>query len=574
MPAVAVEPSAVQVLLDGLKAEGVRVVFGVPGGLLHPFFDAVERDGDLDLVVVKHEQGAAFMADGYARTGGGLAVAAATSGPGATNLVTGVAVAHADGVPMLVLTGQANSATLGRGAAQESARPGMDIVGMLSSVTKYSATVSRADRVGFHLTQALRAAWSGRPGPVHLNVPVDLWRHPCPPIDAAPGRYRPVDVRYVSPAELERAAEVLASARTPCILAGSGATSPAARRALMRLAEQLGARVATTPRAKGCFPEDHPLSLGVLGFAGHREAKRVLVDEDPVDALFVVGASLGETTTFNWDPRLARSARWIQLDVDPARIGRGYPVDVAVVGHAEVALAALSQQFSERMALRTWRARPLPARGEARFDGDEAALRASTSVPVTPQRWRRELVDVLPPDAMIFSDIGGHMLLNLHHLEVTAGQSFVLNLGFGSMGHGTAAPIGARLAHPDRPIVAIVGDGCFAMNGMELITAVEYDLPVVWIVENNQMHGITHHGSRMVSGRAMTSIRYRRPLNVAGLARAMGVRTWQVQRPGEIGPALTAALACGAPALIDVFVDREVPPPLGDRARTIAGIER
>ena len=202
----------------------------------------------------------------------------------------------------------------------------------------------------------------------------------------------------------------------------------------------------------------------------------------------------------------------------------------------------------------------------------DAELRDSDQVPVTPQRWRKDLEEVLPPDAIVFSDIGGHMLSNIHYLTMRKQQTFILNLGFGSMGHGTVAPIGAALAAPDRPIVAIVGDACFTMNGMELLAAVECGLPhLVWIVENNNMHGITYYASRALSSGALSSVRYKRPLEIAAIARAMGLAAWVVDRPGQMQAALTDALKSPGPALIEVRVDAAIPPPLGDRVRSISG---
>lgn len=557
-------PRLVDLALQYLKREGVRHVFGVPGGLLHSFFDAVETDPDLSLIVTRHECGAAFMADGSARVSGRLAVAAATSGPGATNLLTGVAVAFADGVPMLVITGQAPSHAFGRGAAQETAREDIDSVGMFAPVTKYSAMVTSPDLFGHHFRRAMRRMRAGRPGPVHLNVPCDLWAlRAADDAWAEPGSYAP-RARVIDRARVAEAVERLRAARCPLLLVGSGANTPEARAAVRRLAEMLRARVATTPRAKGAFSEDHPLSLGVLGFAGHDAARAVMLGGD-ADVLFTIGASLNETTTLNWHRDLVRGRVLIQLDVDPDRIGRNYPVDIPLLGDAEATLAALVDG--------------LVAAG-VDAPRDDVPARAPLDVAATPSgdgrlhpaAWREELNRALPADAVIFSDIGGHMLFNVHHLRVSDRQRFVLNLGFGSMGHGTAAPIGAALAEPRRPVVAIVGDACFTMNGMEALTAREYDVPVVWIVESNQMHGITWHGSRVVNGgRPMESIVNRRAIDVEAIARAMGLATWSVRRPGELGRALVEALASRRPALIEVHVDPTVSPPLGDRAKTVAG---
>jgi len=213
--------------------------------------------------------------------------------------------------------------------------------------------------------------------------------------------------------------------------------------------------------------------------------------------------------------------------------------------------------------------------------GDDAAaprvfsspeLRASEQVPLAPQRWRRDLEEVLPADAVIFSDIGGHMLSNIHYLTIKDGQKFVLNLGFGSMGHGTVAPIGAALAEKGRTVIAIIGDACFTMNGMELVTAAEYGIRVIWIVENNNMHGITWHGSKLVGSRVpLSSVRYKRPLEVAAIARAMGLAAWVVDSPGQMQVALREALLHAGPSLIEVRVDGNIAPPLGDRAKSIAG---
>lgn len=566
------ENTAVSVFLKYLEAEGAAVVFGIPGGLLHPFFEAVALDPRFRLIVTKHEEGAAFMADGYARTSHRLAVCAGTAGPGATNLLTGVSCAFADSVPMLVVTGQAASHAIGKGAAQETGREDMDIVSMFRPVTKYSAMVQSPAALPGHLRRALRAALTGRPGPVHLNIPVDFWDKPVAEDWFAPGTYRP-ETRTFDRAAVQKASKALLNARHPVLLVGSGVEIADAGSNLKSLAELLPARVATSPRAKGVFPENHPLSLGVFGFAGHRLARDTVLGKG-VDVLMTIGASLNETTTLNWHTDLAPSTCLIQLDVDPDKVGRNYPVDIPLVGDARAILTEIvyhSHRFiregnesrsnwSSELSLPSWHERCLAPE-----------LIYSDSVPVTPQRWRADLQEVLPSDAMVFSDIGGHMLFNIHHLCIQEGQRFVLNLGFGSMGHGTASPIGAALADPRRPVISIVGDGCLTMNGMELITAAEYDIPVVWIVEHNNMHGITWHGSRQVGRKIpMDSVRYRKKLDIAGIASAMGLASFIVDGPGQMQRILPEALKVPGPSLIEVRVDPEVPPPLGDRAKSVS----
>ncbi len=571
-------PRMIDIFLRYLKAEGARVVFGVPGGLLHPFFAAIEIDPDIDLVVAKHEEGAAFMADGYARAGRCLSVCAGTGGPGATNLLTGVAVAFSDGVPLLVVTGQAPSYSLGKGAAQETPPEDIDIVSMFRPVTKYSAMVPSPGRLGHHLRRALRLALTPPRGPVHLNVPVDFWEQAAEPEEGFfdPATYRP-RVTSFDRALVQAASHQLVTAERPVILVGSGCASAGAEEQLIALAELVPARVCTTPRAKGVFPENHPLSLGVLGFAGHRTARDTVLG-DQVDVLMTIGASLNETTTYNWHAGLRPSRSLIQIDVAVDRLGRNYPVDIPIVGDAQSVLIELIYHIHR--LIRDGGATPASQwGGAATIDHsdtryNEPALRRSDAVPVTPQRWRAELVEALPDNAIVFSDIGGHMLFNIHELTIRDGQRFILNLGFGSMGHGTAAPIGAALACPDRPVIAIVGDACFTMNGMELLTAVERDVPVLWIVENNQMHGITWHGSKLVGGTPMESVRLKKHVEVAAISRAMGLATWIVDRPGEMATVVREAFGRRVPSLIEVRVDGTISPPLGDRAKSIAGFRR
>lgn len=572
-PVAQTDPRAIDVFLKYLKAEGVKYVFGVVGGLLYPFFAAVEDDGELELLMTKHEEGAAFMADGFARVAHKIAVCAGTSGPGATNLITGVACAFADGVPMLVITGQAASHALGKGAAQETSREDIDIVEMFNPITKYSTMVTSAASLPQHLRRALRLALSGRPGPVHLNIPVDIWEKPVREEWFDPRTYRS-EGRSFDRNAVQRAGEALLLAKRPVILAGSGVGIAGAEQHLRALVDMLPARVATTPRGKGLYPEDDPYALGVFGVAGHEEARKTILADD-VDVLFCIGASLSETATFNWVPELRPSQSMIQLDIDPERIGRNYPVDIALTGDAQAILVELVYHLHRRIRegaypKSEWPTSTVPREGHQRFD--DPAARVNMGPTLTPQRWRVDLEEVLPADAIVFSDIGGHMLFNIHDLTIGKNQKFFINLGFGSMGHGTIAPIGAALAAPDRPVFAIVGDGCFTMNGLDLLTAREYSIPVIWIVENNNMHGITWHASKILGkGRALKSARYKRNVEIAAIARAMGLNGWVVDRAGQIQDVVREALALKSPCVIEVRTDPNVMPPLGARAKSLAG---
>lgn len=564
----------VDLLLKYLELEGIEHLFGIPGGLIHPLFSALERSAKVGVVVAKHEEGAVFMADGYARARNGLGVCVSTAGPGATNMLTGVALANSSGIPLLVLTGQVPSSVFGRGSAQESVRQNVDIVGMFEAVTKYSAMVQHPGHFEHHLQRALRRALSGRPGPVHLNVPVDFWTTEIEAAAPDPSRYRP-STQLFDRQSVARAATLLVEAKRPVILAGSGVVRAGARSELLRVAEQLNARVVTTPTAKGVFPETHPLSLGICGFAGHRSARDVMLGS--ADIVFAVGASLNERSTYNWHPEFAASAKIIQVDIDVDRIGRAVPVNLPVVGDARAVLTELhysiKRETEDRPLAGEWGESPGPALlDESAYSSPE--LRHSDAFPLTPQRWRRELAEALPERTILFSDIGGHMLFNLHDLTVGKDQQFHIDLAFGAMGHGTVAPIGAAMAKTGRPVVTIVGDACFTMNGMEWLVAAEHDVPVVCIVENNGMHGISHHASRRIDGQPLECLTLPRPVEICEIARSMGLDATRVDAPGQIVDAFNQALERGRPTIVEVVVDATIPPPMEDRAELIAGFTR
>jgi acetolactate synthase-1/2/3 large subunit len=564
----------IDVLIKYLKAEGVDTVFGVPGGLLHPFFYSIEKNEDIDLVVAKHETGAVFMCDGWSRVTNKIGVCAGTSGPGSTNLLTGVAVAYSDCVPMLVITGQAPSANMGSGAAQETTPEDINIVEMFKPVTKYSAMISNPNRGAHHIRRALRNALSGRQGPVHLNVPVDLWAREVDENWFDPKTYRP-QTSYFDREAVIKASEALFNASYPVLFVGAGVGSSRAQEHLYSLAKFLPAKVATTPRAKGLFPEDHALSMGVFGFASHKLARETLLG-DQVDVLFGIGASFDETSTMNWDQKLRPKDKLIQNDIKVEIIGRNYPVDIPLIGDAQTILIEILHHIHRfmregRRPRSKWNPDEII---DSNIRYDEIDKRTADVSPLTPQRWRAELSEALPQEAIVFSDIGGHMLFNIHHLQIKEGQQFIINLGFGSMGHGTAAPVGASIGLKKKlPVFAIIGDACFTMQGMELLAAVEYDVPAIWIVEQNQCHGIIWHGSKQVSGHPMDSIRYKKKLSISKIAEAMGLKAFTVDKPNMIAEAIGLAMQHNGPSLIEVIVDPDIAPPLGERAKTVGGFK-
>jgi acetolactate synthase-1/2/3 large subunit len=565
------QTTCVGLLLEYLKREGVHTVFGIPGGPITPLFDALYHDRSVRLVATRHEAGAAFMALGFARVTGRLGVCLLTTGPGTTNALTGVASAKADSLPVLALSAQVATVAFGKGSLQDSTYDRGDVVEMLRPYTKLSAMLANPANIGMLLRQGLRLALTGRRGPVHLNIPTDFMRRAVASDLQRPDQYRPMPRTFDREA-VKEAAERLLAARRPAVLAGHGVNLAGAQPELKELAELLSLPVATTPKGKGAFPEDHPLALRVFGLASSPWSEEYLLGGE-VDVLLVLGSSLHEISTQGWEERLKPTDAFLQQDVDPSVIGRNYPVDVALVGDAKTTLREL-----------VFHLRRLLARGEhppRRDDGYLAALKKRVpavsapermrdpSVPLKPQRVMAELNAALPEDAVVFIDSGNNTLWALHYLDAVGRRVFVHNWGeFGAMGFGVAAAIGGKLGAPDRPVVAVVGDGSFGMNGMEVSTAVTYGVPVVWVVLNDARYNAVHHGQTLqYAGRTMGTEFAR--MDLARVAEGLGALGLRVTRPGELGPALAEALASGRPAVLDVRLDADEVPPIHSRVRSL-----
>ncbi len=570
---------AAEAVLDILESEGVEYIFGVPGGPLTGLFEAMADRRKIRLVLAKHEGGAAFMAASYARVTGNLAVCCGTSGPGATNALTGVASAHADSVPVLMLTGQVSTGVFGKGAIQESSAFGIDLVQLFKPVTKLSTMLPNAERIPDTIRAAIRTAMTGRRGAVHISMPADMMRCPVRHETLRPEQYR-VSGHTVDNEAVERAARLLAAARRPFLLAGHGVALARAEGALLELARAFQVPVATSPKGKGVFPENHPLSLGVLGFGGHELAERYLRSPD-LDLLLVVGSSLNEFVTNAWTLPLGTSGTLVQLDLDANVIGRNFPVDVGIVGHAEPALRELAERANRVTAESFRSAHPEshsriaidPLRQLRRTTPRYMAAEAleSDSTPLKPQRVMHELRAAMPDDALLFVDNGNSILWGTHYFEVRLPNTYFIDLGLASMGSAVAGVVGGALAAPGRHAVALVGDAAFAMNGFEVHTAVEQRLPVVWVVLDNGGNGMVHQGDTLMKGRDLGVSLYRVPIDAAAMARSVGARGVRATRPAEFRAAIAEALSLHEPTVINAVIDpKEVAPTLVKRVETLA----
>jgi acetolactate synthase-1/2/3 large subunit len=539
---------AADLLVEMLGEAGVDVVFGLPGGPISPIHDAL-LDSELRVVTTRHESGAMFAAAGYAHTTGKLGVVAVTSGPGVLNAMTGLASAWCDGLPVLLLVGEVPRRAHGKGVLQDGSAYGLRVIEMAGPVAKLALEVPDANQLPHLLRRAIATALSGRRGPVVLTLPLDVTTARVAP----PRLGGAVAVgTMVSPDVLDDVGAAIARAARPLILAGSGVRGGGAPERLRAVAELLACPVATTPKAKGVFPESHPLALGVLGMGGHPSARAYL--EDGIDAVLAIGTSLGDLSTDGFDPLLQAPAL-IHVDIDARLVGRSYAPTIAVVASAAEFLGSLADRLPGDLAIAR---RQLPG-GVVRH---RLPPSRSTGL-IAPHEALAEIQDILPPDTIYTADSGEHFLFAAHYLRTDHPDAFVVMTGLGSMGQSIGAAIGARLAHPGRTVAAICGDGCFAMNAFEIATAVAERLPIRVFVFNDQRLGMVERGHEAVYGRRPAYPTT--PMDVCTIATGLGAATLRVERAGQLPAAVDLLRGAPGPVVIDVRIDHAVALPKRDR---------
>ena len=558
---------AAELLIKYLEEEGVEYVFGIPGGALQPIFNTLSSSEKITPVLTKHEEGAAFMAAGYAWVSGKLSVCCGTTGPGSTNLITGVASAYADSIPILVLTAQIATTNFGKGALQESTYEAVDTVDIYKSFTKYSAMVFKSSNLAEMVRRALRLALSGRRRPVHLNLPCDVMNEEVELDLRVPDTYRTWSKSF-DRESVKKAATYLLKARNPAMILGSGAITSEATDEAKTIAEMLNIPVATTPKAKGAFPMDHELSLGVFGVAGSPMAERYIL-ADEVDILLTVGTSFNEWATKAWDPRFLPKEALLQIDIDPYEIGKNYPVTVRLVGDAKTILTEVYYEmkrqigkmpdFKPNVSLSEF----LKFKESSKMYIDEEKM-SSDAIPIKPQRLMKDLRDSLSYDAIIFVDAGSTRFWAIHYLPVYYPKTFITGIGFASMGYGVAAAVGGKFAAPDKPVVSIVGDGSFLMNGMEVATAVNYNMPVIWVILNDAQLGMVYHGQKAL-GHHVVACTFQR-VDFVKIAEGLGAQGIRIDKPGQINrDMMDEIIESGKPTVLDVIIDSEESPPIGSR---------
>lgn len=540
---------AARTVLEYLKNSGVQYIFGIPAGSVNAFFDELNDMSELTPIVTKHEGAASYMAAAYAKYTNHLSVCIGCSGPGGTNLVTGAANAMREHLPVLFLTGAVPVNTIGLNASQE-----LDAEPIFRPVTKYSVTVKESKDLLTEIVKASEIALSGVPGPVHIAIPIDVQHETVPNVEIpAPPKGTAIVPELDT---IKRVAEELLARRSGYILVGQGVRNSVEQ--LLELAEILNWPIITTPQAKGYIPEDHPLLLGVFGFAGHEVASQLIADGDG-QVLFIVGSSLGETATNNYNLNLTKNRFSIQLDFDQSVFNRKYEIDLPVLGDIHSSLLLLIEE--------------LRAKGLARTSFEDTENKDIYEEDTGEYNTKNVLLTIqkyLPASTRYAIDIGEFMSYVIHHMKVVDYDTFNINVHFGAMGSGIGSAIGSKLAEPERPVACITGDGCFFMHGMEILTAKEYNLPILFIVMNNARLGMVYHGHALQFKRTHPSFE-QHPINISAMASAMDIPSFQVTELQDLNQDMLHNLMnLKGPAVLEVVLTDNNTPPMGDRVKFLS----
>ncbi len=563
-----------QVVARALKEYGVQYVAGVPGHGIWSLFDAfLEPGSEIPFIQVMHEQSAAHMADGYFRASGRPMAFSTSIGPGATNTIIGLATCYTDSTAAFFVSGGPATHMRGHGVMQEIERQRVNAFPRITEqVTKRAYRAGRVDELPFIMHRAFNTMLSGRPGPVHVEVPMDVQTEAAD-VSIHPLESRlPVGVAHPDPVAVEKAAALLLAARRPVIVAGGGAILSEASGALQALAEKVGAAVSCTWNGKGAIPDDHPLSIGAVGQTGSSCGNEITAGADVV---LSVGCRFTDWSASSYRQGVSFSippGKLIHIDLDHHEIGKNYPTEVGIVADARVTLRSICEAISDQQAAATLQRRERflaeIADGKSRWEAMLAERRDSCEVPFTSQRPLGALRTVLDRSGIIVAGSGNTQGAVKQTFPVYEPRTHLTSGSFSPMGWALPAALGAKLAQPDRPVVAVLGDGDFMMSLQEMATAVMNDIPVVIMVQNNQGYMSIRGGQRKFMGRHIASeFNYHKrngepySADLCEVARAFGVEAWKVEESAQLEPVLKAALASQAPTLVEVPTSRDAAGP-------------
>ena len=529
-----------EILIDALVEQGVDTIFGYPGGAVLNIYDALYKNSDrIRHILTAHEQGAAHAADGYARVTGKVGVCLATSGPGATNLVTGIATAYMDSIPMVAITGNVGTSLIGRDSFQE-----VYIAGITMPITKHNFVVRDVEDLADTVRDAFRIAASGRPGPVLIDIPKDITAAKCEFIPK--GKVEINETYEISDEELQTVADMIAASERPVIYYGGGVETADAGDMLLQLQRKADIPSAHTMMAIGCIPDTEPLSLGMIGMHGTVSAAWAV---ERCDLLVCIGARFSDRVATN-TKRFAPSAKVIHVDIDNAEINKNIGVDYAIVSDAETFLEKVMPYIKEAKH-DAWRAQITEWQTKLDYvpKDDESVIH--------PHQLLRTVAEETPEDTIIATDVGQHQLWSAQYNGRKHVRQFLTSGGLGTMGFGYGAALGAQVAFPDRTVVHITGDGSFHMNLNEICTAVSYNLPVITIIMNNRVLGNVRQWQTMFYGSRYSQTDPHRKTDYVKLADAFGARGFRVSNIAELRDALREAMKRTGPVLIDAQIDKD-----------------
>jgi acetolactate synthase-1/2/3 large subunit len=529
-------------LIKSLECEDVDTIFGYPGGQILPVYDEL-YDSSIRHILVRHEQAAAHAADGFARATGRVGVCLATSGPGATNLVTGIATAYMDSIPVVAITGQVPTALIGNDAFQEA-----DITGITIPITKQNYLIKDANDISRTIKEAFFIASTGRPGPVLVDIPKDVQNNLIDfsyPDKIQLPSYKPTYSGH--PLQIKKACDLIEKAERPVLYIGGGVIAANASDEVRQLAETIMAPVTTTLMGKGAFPEDHPLALGMLGMHGTRYANYAIVDSDLIIA---VGARFDDRVTGKIES-FAPNAKVIHIDVDPAELGKNVRVDVPIVGDAKITLkkivAALKIKLPKTAA---WNQKIETWKKEYPLDYDQ------TCNELKPQCIIQQLNSLIK-DGIFVTEVGQHQMWAAHYIKCKHPRTFITSGGLGTMGYGFPAAIGAKVGCPDKDVWDIAGDGSIQMNIQELATAMENDIPVKVAILNNRFLGMVRQWQELFYNKRYSYTNMKGQPDFVKVAEAYGAEGILVERTADVKDAIMSAEKSDKPVFIDFRTARE-----------------
>ena len=533
-------------LMTAMEKEGVKEVFGLPGGANLPMYDEFSRC-DIRHILVRHEQSASHMADGFGRVSRKPGVCFATSGPGATNILTGIATAQADSAPMIAVTGQVPVAMIGKDAFQES-----DIIGMANPVVKYAFQPRTPGEVPEVVKKGFYIAETGRPGPVLIDVPKDVQQNEAPmnfPEEFKIQGYHPwTDPDIVA---CEKAIEMLLNSEKPIILAGGGTIISSAFAELQSIAETLMLPVVTTFKGKGAFPENHPLSLGPIGMHGHAEANKMMAE---ADCVLAIGTRFSDRSVGTFEA-FEKRLKIIHMDVDPAEIGKNQTTNLAVVGDVRTSLRIMVKLLLQKQIKKTEESVWFKHVKETKEYWQENLKLHPGEMGAA--KILRKLREVLPKESIITTEVGQHQMWASLFYDVIQPGTFFSSTGLGTMGWGFPASIGAKVARPDVPVVDIAGDGSFSMTENSLATAVLEDIPVIVFVLNNSTLGMVAQWQRTFYDRRMVGVDQGGCPDYVKLAESYGAQGIRAQSMDELDKAIKSAISSDVATVIDIPIDPE-----------------